>query len=131
MSLVAAYDRRALADARYHHAPLRRVFCDNTAKDGPGIRANSLINRGLPLLKFSGGIALVRTEAECDEACGVIRQRAATFAQKHALKTPLVGFDTESVAYIPPFHLEGTSSNKAAASARAACARGTHTMKRA
>ena len=60
-----------------------------------------------------GKVALVYTERECDEACAELRRRASVVATELG-STPMIGFDTETVTYLPPHHNEGTSSNAAA-----------------
>jgi len=79
---------------------VQRVVCDNPFKDGPGIAANVFLGDGRPILRFEGEVVLVFDEASCDVACDELR--------KHAV----LGFDTENVAYIPPY--VGTNVDAAA-----------------
>ena len=100
-SLVAAYDARQRADQRLGRPnPLRRLCLDNPKKDGSGAIANVFLGQGLDVLRFEGQVILVRTELDCDNACATLEG------------VDLLGFDTENVAYIPPFM--GQNINKAA-----------------
>jgi hypothetical protein len=100
-SLVHAYDARHRADAKLGRSnTVRRVCLDNIFKDGGPAADNVFLGDGLPLLRFTGRIQLVYDEAECDAACAFLE------------KVGVVGYDTENVAFIPPY--TGLNIDKAA-----------------
>ena len=100
-SLVAAYDSRQRSDQRLGRPnPLRRLCLDNPKKDAAGAGANVYLGRGLDVLRFDGAVMIVRTEAECDAACAELENKS------------ILGFDTENVAYVPPYM--GSNIEKAA-----------------
>ena len=95
--LVSAFDQYHKAAQTHGHPAPTRAILDNPRNDGAGVKANLWPGK---LLQFSGTIHIVDSEGQCTIAIAKLRR----FQQ--------VGFDTESVAYIPPH--KGTNSQKAA-----------------
>ena len=101
-SLVTASDNDRKADQHYNHPRQKISVLDNPGFDGAGCCENEWLGDGLPLFNFTGAIHIVRTEDEVQEAC------------MELLKTPVLGYDTENVAYFGRHKGTGETSKKAA-----------------
>jgi hypothetical protein len=97
--LVEAHRRQRRSAAFWKHPPPLVATCDNPAKDGRGFIAAVWAGDGKPEWLFPGTTVVVKTEAQCDEACRYLSQFG------------VLGFDAENVAYIEG---GGVTSDKAA-----------------
>ena len=95
VGLTEVHRRYRRAADFWKHPPPVCAWCDNPAKDGPGLVAAVWAGDGKPELLFPGRSILVETVQQCNDACAYL------------LKFTELGFDVSAAGLeptsVPPF----------------------------